>query len=89
MGRIVDILVFDDEERREALRSELRRKACTLSETLTSTPGVETVMGSLVSALSDSLQVRLSPAKLTDRELDRARALRGEKYASQEWTAHR
>jgi len=43
----------------------------------------------LATAIADSLQLRLLPSELTDWEYQRAKVLQSDKYASEEWTAHR
>ena len=89
VSRIVDLLNFERESEREALKVKLRDRACTLSQTMAAAVQLGPVCEALAAALSDALNVRLVPAELTHWEIKRAQSLLAVKYASADWIGHR
>jgi lipoate-protein ligase A len=88
LTRVVDYLVFDDEER-EVRRRSLHRRAATLEEVLGQALPFSRVARALADGLSHALNLRLEPGELTANERLRAAELRRSRYADREWTARR
>lgn len=93
IGRLVDVLALDPEDRRQ-LRRQLTERACTLASALgvdDAAPQVrfEHAAQVMAQAFADELHVTLKPGQLSSSELRRAAMLIREQFANPAWTLHR
>ena len=89
VGRICDVLVFDEEAVREQARLSVRLRAITLEEALVQRVHFERVAAAIVEGFAQALNVELHSELLSAEEQQRAAALRAEKYAADIWTLRR
>jgi lipoate-protein ligase A len=85
IARIFDFLRVPSEERREALKQELRARATSLELALGYSVPFEEVARHLAAGFAQALTLRLIPGQLSQYELALAEKLRREKYATREW----
>jgi len=83
--RICRYLVVPSEERRQALRQELRARATSLELVLGRVVPFAQVVEALVKGFSEALNLYLEPGELSEHELALVRQLRREKYTSEVW----
>jgi lipoate-protein ligase A len=86
LTRVVDYLLFSDEER-EVRRHSLRSRAVTLEEVLGQALPFSAVAGALAAGLAEALNLTLEHDALTATERDLAAELRRSRYADPGWTA--
>ncbi len=86
LGRICDVLAFASDEARAAARRRLASRAATVAEVLGRDVSWEEASQALAAGFADALNLTLAPAPLSQRELALAEQLRGEKYATDEWS---
>ena len=86
LTRVVEYLVFGDEERAVRRRS-LRGRALTLAEAVGRVLPFAQVAQALADGLAEALNLTLVPGALTDHERRLAARLRRERYADPGWTA--
>jgi len=86
LTRIVDYLIFADDERTIRKRS-LRNRALTLEEALGRALPFDEVAAALADGLAEALNLHLEPGELTAQEYARAAELRRTRYADDAWTA--
>jgi lipoate-protein ligase A len=84
--RIVELLVFSDDER-QVRRQSLRARAVTLEEVLGRAVPFFEVAQALAEGLGEALNLCLEPGKLTADERARVADLRSSRYANPDWTA--
>jgi lipoate-protein ligase A len=82
---IFDFLKVPSEERREALKQELRAGATSLELALGHSAPFEEVARHLAAGFTQALNLRLIPGQLSEYELALAEKLRREKYTTREW----
>lgn len=84
--RIVQGLVVESDEQRRVLASGLRASATTLERGLGRRMEYEAVTGFLCDGFAGALNLKLESGTLSDEEAARAKEIRAEKYASDDWT---
>jgi lipoate-protein ligase A len=85
LGRIIELLAFSDEERKNQ-KVRLHQRAITLEEAVGRALSYERVAEVLAVGFAKALNVRLASGRLTPREQSLADRLRRERYARQDWT---
>jgi lipoate-protein ligase A len=65
--------------------SRVRARATTVARALDRHVGWEEAAEAVARGFAEALNLRLEPGELTEKERDRARELRAEKYATREW----
>jgi len=83
--RIGRYLVVPSEERRQALRQELRARATSLELVLGQVVPFAQVVEALVRGFSEALNLHLEPGELSQHELALAQRFRREKYTAETW----
>jgi lipoate-protein ligase A len=83
--RICCYLVVPSEERRQALRRELRARATSLELVLGRVVPFAQVVEALVKGFSEALNLHLEPGELSEHELALVQQFRREKYAPEAW----
>ena len=86
LGRIVQVLVFGDENARRFSAEKLHAHAATLEEVVGHELSWLQAAQAFASAFRETLNLHLTPADLTPAELARAEELVEAKYANAEWT---
>lgn len=86
LGRITQVLNFNDENDRSIALSRLLEHATTLENVLSSPVTWEVVAQALASAFTNELHLHLQSADLTRSEADRAQELVETRYANAAWT---
>ena len=86
LSRIVQALVFPDENTRQVKAERLLARAATLEEVVGRVIPRQQAAQAFVSAFEETLNLRLTPAALTPAELARAEGLVEAKYAHSDWT---
>jgi lipoate-protein ligase A len=84
--RIVELLVFSDDER-QMRRQSLRARAVTLEEVLGREVPFSEVAQALAEGLSEALNLNLEPGELSDAERAQVVGLRRSRCANPDWTA--
>jgi lipoyl(octanoyl) transferase len=87
--RILGYLRLPSEERRAALREDLRAKATTLEQVMGRALTFDTVASAIAAGFAATLNLELLPEVLTPDEEESATQLRREKYATAEWNLQR
>ena len=85
VARIFDFLRVPSEERREALKQELRDRATSLELALGYSVPFGEVALHLADGFAQALNLRLVPGRLSEHELALAEKLRREKYLTRQW----
>jgi lipoate-protein ligase A len=83
--RICGYLVVPSEERRQALRQELRARATSLELVLGRVVPFAQVVEALVRGFSEALNLHLEPGELSGHELSLVQRFRREKYTAETW----
>jgi len=83
--RICRYLVVPSEERRQALRRELRARATSLELVLGQVVPFAQVVEALVKGFSEALNLHLEPGELSGHELSLVQQFRQEKYTAEAW----
>jgi lipoate-protein ligase A len=83
--RICRYLVVPSEERRQALRRELRARATSLELVLGRVVPFAQVVEALVRGFSEALNLHLEPGELSQHELALVQRFRREKYTAETW----
>ena len=86
LSRIVQVLVFPDENARQEAAQKLLGRAATLEEVSGHRISWQQAAQVFQQAFEQALNLRLTPAKLTPAELERAAELVDTKYAHDSWT---
>jgi lipoate-protein ligase A len=86
LGRIVQVLVFPDEQARRNAAEKLHTRAATVEEVSTPPISWEQAAEAFASGFSQALNLRLTPSVLTLDERRRAEELMETKYAHAGWT---
>lgn len=86
LTRITQALCFNDESERERAAARLKARATTVEEVLGYRVLWDEAAQAFVSAFEQELALKLTPASLSQAELDRANELVRDKYAAREWT---
>jgi lipoate-protein ligase A len=81
IGRVTRYLTFSDDAERESLAMHLRERAATLSEVVGRDIPFTEAAAAMLRGFAQALNVTLTPAAPTARELERATALLAEKQA--------
>jgi lipoate-protein ligase A len=89
LRRILQALVYPDEESRTRAAERLLRQATTVETALGRVVTWDEAAEAFVSAFRSVLALDLQPASLTPRELSRAEELLSAKYASPNWTENK
>jgi lipoate-protein ligase A len=91
IGRIVDVLVYPDEQAREVAHAQVRVRAATLAEVLGQDVFFSQVSAALVMGFQSALQVDFveTADQLTVFEIARAHQLQAEFFAHPSWTSRR
>lgn len=84
IDRIIDVLAFSDEERRQQ-RQLLPERATTLATTLGRVAPFDEVAAALAQGFAETLNLTLIEAPLTPREETLAEQLRATQYANESW----
>lgn len=84
--RIVQGLQFTSAEKQAAMRASLRDKAITLNEALGREMTFDEASQHLATGFRQTLNLKLEPGELSDREVEAAQRLVAEKYAHADWT---
>jgi lipoate-protein ligase A len=84
--RIAEALYVDAPGQRMAIVSRLNYRATTLEASLGRRVEYDEALQHMRQGFSDALNMTLADGQLTDAEMQRAAALRQEKYASRDWT---
>jgi lipoyl(octanoyl) transferase len=84
--RIVHALQFEEESARAAAAMALRASALTLEEALTRQASFGEAAAALATGFAATLNLQLEPDVLSAGEIERAQAIRAEKYANEGWT---
>jgi lipoate-protein ligase A len=85
VDRLIEVLRFSSEERKAISRELLLYHTEAISNVLGRPVGFDETVSALIFGFSKRLDTRLEPEDLTDFEIDLARRLEAEKYASREW----
>jgi lipoate-protein ligase A len=85
LTRLFDYLRLESEQKRQALRRALRKRAATLEEVLGQAIPFDRVAEALSAGFAQALDLKLEPWRLTARERELAAEMRGERYATDEW----
>ncbi len=81
------MLRFELEEERAQAAARVRRRASTVESSLGAPVSWEAAAEALAMGFCEALQVELKPVEISRQELQRARQLCSERYASHPWTA--
>lgn len=84
--RIVQVLIFNNEEQRQSAKIDLRARAITVSEILQRRISWQETADAMVQGFEQALQITLQPGTLSSEEKKRAFTLFNEKYANRQWT---
>ncbi|MCB0194912.1 MAG: lipoate--protein ligase family protein [Anaerolineae bacterium] len=84
IDRIIDVLAFDDEERRQQ-RLLLPDRATTLETVLGRVLDYDAVVAALADGFAQTLNLTFTTAPLTDREQELTEQLRATQYANDDW----
>ncbi|MCB2178861.1 lipoate--protein ligase family protein [bacterium] len=86
LTRIVQALVFPDEQARQTAAERLLARATTVETSLNKVITWEEAARAFEKAFRETLQLDLTPGELSPAELARAEELMAEKYANPDWT---
>jgi len=86
LGRITQVLHFEDTEARQAATGRLLMRATTVESVLSREVTWEEAARAFRDGFSDVLNLKLIPQGLSERELERAKLLVRDKYANPQWT---
>ncbi len=84
--RIVNALQFENEAARAEAAAALRASALTLTEALGRPASFAEAAAALATGFTATLNLQLEPDVLSGAEIERAQAIRAEKYANDAWT---
>ncbi|MBN1202630.1 MAG: lipoate--protein ligase family protein [Anaerolineae bacterium] len=85
--RIVDALVFPDEDKREAVRERVRRRAATLEGVTGQAVAWDEAAAALADSFKDTFDLTFTNGDLTPDEQTRAEDLRASVYTTDDWNA--
>lgn len=86
LTRITQVLSFPNEHQRQSASDRLLQRATTVESVLQRVVSWEQAAESLITAFSDTLQIKFEDTQLTSTEIDYAEKLKKEKYAHPNWT---
>ncbi len=86
LGRITEVLKFDDAAGREHAKQRLLDHAVTAESIMGTAPTWDQAVQSMTAAFTDSLEITLELSDPSSEEIERAGQLVAEKYASPTWT---
>lgn len=86
LARITDVLNFTDSKNRLSARERLLMHAVTAENILETAPTWDQAALSLITAFTNTLQIKLKLQKPSQRESSRAKQLVSEKYGNPAWT---
>ncbi len=84
--RIVNVLAFNDDTKRQEACTRLIERATTVEKILGQSIGWQDMAERMVFGFEDALQITLQPGNLSLEEKQRAFMLLNEKYANPQWT---
>jgi lipoate-protein ligase A len=87
IARICDVLVFNAEDNREAVKARVRKRAATVGEALGREVTWDEAAAAMTRGFAEALNLELVETPLTEREKELAEQLRAEKYATEGWNA--
>ena len=87
--RIVNVMSFEDEERREKVRSRLHEHAVNVSSVLNRDIEWQTAAEAFTKAFSQTLNIHFIASQPTTEELRQAEILQKEKYGTKTWNHHK
>ncbi len=85
LERLLQVMRFSNERRRDVTRRLLAGKAGSLKPFLDPMPGFDTLASSLAAGFEDSYQMTLTEIPLSHHEKGRIECLRREKYQTEQW----
>lgn len=85
--RLVEVVVFPDEQERAVQRELLAQRATTVQDALGRAVSFEEAAAALAAGFTAALGIHLEPGDLTPAELDLAMTLQHGHYAADAWTA--
>lgn len=86
LSRITEVLHFADGKSRLSARERLLMHAITAEDLLGTSPTWDQAALSLITAFTNTLQIKLKLKKPSQQETSRAKQLVGEKYGNPDWT---
>jgi lipoate-protein ligase A len=87
--RIVDVMTFPDEEKREKVRARLQEHAVNVSAVLQRDISWQTAANAFAQAFSEILNIQFIACQATEEELSQAELLHKEKYGTKTWNHHK
>jgi lipoate-protein ligase A len=86
IGRITNVLHFDEEAQRQRAYREVHQRACTVESCLGRTISWEQASNAMVQGFNTALGLQFQPASPSEGEIARANELFRERYANRSWT---
>jgi lipoyl(octanoyl) transferase len=87
--RIVDVMAFPDEAKREKVRARLQEHAVNVSAVLERQISWQTAANAFAQAFSETLNIQLIACQPTEEEVKQAELLHKEKYGTKTWNHHK
>ncbi len=87
IARICETLVFESEQKRAEAREHVHQRATTIEEVLGRVIGWNEAVKVFSASFAETFDLALTPGELTADERARARVLRAEQYAAEDWNA--
>jgi lipoyl(octanoyl) transferase len=87
--RIVDVMAFPDEERREKVRARLQEHAVNVATALKREITWQTASNAFAKAFAEILNIQFVASQPSPDELRRAKILHKEKYGTKTWNHHK
>jgi lipoyl(octanoyl) transferase len=87
LGRITQVLTFEEEAARNEAARRLAERATTVSEALDREITWESAAQAFIQAFTDVLNIELVQAEISPTEISRSEALVNQKFGSMSWTA--